>query len=269
LLLDGRVLVAGGVDSASAELFDPRSGTWRATADMGSIRSLASATLLPDGRVLLAGGSDSSSHGGWLATAELYDPVLETWTATDPMDEARYGHTATLLRDGTVLVAGGSVRDSTPIDTGASATAERYDPLRATWIPTGSMSEGRFKHTATLLLDGTVLATPMGPTGSSERYALETGTWSVTGDLATARFVPVAALLADGTVLVAGGSAEGEVASAELYDPREGTWAATASMLARRFGHTATTLIDGRVLVAGGSGADPVSAELYDAGHRS
>src|SRR3990170_776254 len=111
LLRDGKVLVAGGRPSegivlASAELYDPSSGTWTATGNMVTPRDGPTATLLPDGRVLVTGGADNCCEGGELASAELYDPSRGSWTATAGMAEARLFHTATLLLDGRVLVAG-------------------------------------------------------------------------------------------------------------------------------------------------------------------
>jgi hypothetical protein len=99
--------------------------------------------------VLVAGGFD----GGALPDAEFYDPVSGTWSVTDSLSNARYLHTATLLSNGQVLVAGGL--DS---NIAASATAELYDPASGTWATTGSLSTGRYWHTATLLPDGDVLA---------------------------------------------------------------------------------------------------------------
>ena len=125
LLPDGTVLVAGteGDSTKSAELYDARTGTWTATGTMVEARNWSTATLLPDGTVLVAGG-DNSINGiaHEVASAELYDPRRRTWIETASMDVARRLHTATLLPDGTVLVAGGFVRD------GRDGTAELYDP---------------------------------------------------------------------------------------------------------------------------------------------
>ena len=160
LLLDGRVLVAGGIasdspavphlDGASAELYDPSSGTWAATGSMTAWQWHHTATLLPDGRVLVAGGEESTTPD------ELYDPVTGIWAATESMINGRWGHTANLLPDGRVLVAGGVHNTGLLVN---SALAELYDPRSGTWTATAAMAATRAGHTATLLLDGTVLVT--------------------------------------------------------------------------------------------------------------
>ena len=112
LLPNGMVLVAGGGfgSLASAELYDPASGTWTATGSLNTARVSHTATSLPNGMVLVAGGYDNSNPRRfiYLASAELYDPASGAWTATGSLNTARYAHTATLLLNGMVLVAGGS-----------------------------------------------------------------------------------------------------------------------------------------------------------------
>ncbi len=290
LLPGGMVLVAGGyfgnpgggesrrLQLASAELYDPGSGSWIATGNMGGVRGGHTATLLPDGRVLVAGGCCGGS--GLLASAELYDPSTGTWTATGAMIQAREEHTATLLPDGRVLVAagygggGGGGMAPGPVEL---ASAELYDPDSGTWTATGGMREARIGPTATLLPDGRVLvAGGIGRRGflaSAELYDPITGTWTATGAMVDARHAPTATLLPNGTVLVAGGynnsgSLIGSLTSAELYDPSTGTWTATGNMVEGRSGHRAALLPDGRLMVAGGSstGGTLASAELYDPG---
>jgi len=262
LLPDGTVLVVGGAepqfpsaDVASAEVYDPMRRTWTATVDMVTPRYAHTATLLPDGTVLVVGGIDSIIYGGGsskLASAELYDPTGGTWTSTGRMIDVRYGHTATLLGDGRVLVAGGY----DPFGSGGSlASAELYDPTSGTWTPTGNMNEPSGLHTATLLLDGTVLVA--GFTSFAELYDPRTGTWTTTGNMVEPRDLHTATLLLDGKVLVVGGDPG---RSAELYDPSTGQWSATGTTLQVRMGHTATLLPDGSVLVAGGA----PSVLLYD-----
>jgi N-acetylneuraminic acid mutarotase len=271
LLPNGKILVAGGVTSgfflrASAELYDPASGTWSATGSMATARSSHTATLLPNGKVLVAGGF----AGGAVASVELYDPSSGTWSATGSMATARRGHTATLLPNGKVLVAGGLGSSS------SVASAELYDPATGTWSATGSLTAARLSHTATLLPNGKVLVaggTSVGVVASAELYDPASGTWSATGSLATARQRHTATLLPNGKIVVAGGDTGGGVrstASVELYDPASGTWSATGSLAASRELHTATLLPNGKVMVAGGlfvsssSISVVASAELYD-----
>jgi N-acetylneuraminic acid mutarotase len=114
LLSNGKVLVTGGVVSQpitgilrSAELYDPSTGTWAAASPMSVPRAGHTATLLTDGHVLVAGGADGTAGNAAADTAEIYDPVSGTWTATGNLAIWLSEHTATLLSDGRVLIAGG------------------------------------------------------------------------------------------------------------------------------------------------------------------
>ena len=158
LLLDGTVLAAGGgVDSSrtnnysSAELYHPASGLWKPTGELTRKRSHFTATLLPDGRVLAAGGVNASEVDDATSTAELYDPATGRWISTKSMVTGRYGHSATLLRNGSVLVAGGSsgLQDL--------SSTEIYSPASDVWTASFPMLEARLLHTATSLGDGAVL----------------------------------------------------------------------------------------------------------------
>jgi N-acetylneuraminic acid mutarotase len=276
-LLDGRVLVAGGIGTqtseffanilASAEFYDPATGSWTATGPMLGVRTGHTATLLPDGGVLVAGGGSSSDgDGGPLASAELYDPNTGTWTETATMLEARNGgHTATLLGNGKVLVTGGN---GSSFD--ALASAELYDPSTGSWTAAGDMLEARSGHRAMLLLDGSVLVVG-GGLASAELYDPTTGQWTATGATRGVLVGNTATLLPDGRVLIAGGMAgTGASSSAEVYDPSTGQWTATEEMIEGRINHSATLLPGGTLLVAGGTdsmidgGVILTSAELYD-----
>jgi N-acetylneuraminic acid mutarotase len=275
LLPNGKVLVAGGVGPgngfggavATAELYDPSTGTWSATGSMTTARNAHTATLLPDGSVLVTGGADGIVVTGAavFSTAEIYSPSAGTWTATGSMTSARVGDTATSLPSGAVLVAGGI---GTGLGNNYLATAEIYDPSAGSWTPTGSMSTQRYEHTATLLSNGTVLVgdgvVAAANYMSAEIFDPSTGTWTATGSMTTPRESATATLLRNGTVLVAGGTFNGRtpLASAEIYDPSTGTWTATADMAVMRIGQTATLLPNGEVLVAGG--VSIATAELYE-----
>ena len=206
-------------DLASAELYDPATGTFSPTGSMTAARSGHTATLLSNGRILIAGGGSSKSDFAW---AELYDSATGTFSPTGSMTAARFGHTATLLSDGRVLIAGGGGHFSY---TSYTNSAELYDPASGTFSPTGTMTRARSGHTATLLSGGRVLITAGwrgSYLGSSELFDPATGTFGPTGTMATARESHTATLLTDGRVLIAGGSVAGvgpATASAELYQP--------------------------------------------------
>ncbi len=286
LLQNGKVLVAGGDSSlsrggphlASAELYDPNTGIWSPTGSMSVARLLNSVTLLPNGKVLAAGALAFGTGGAvLLPSADLYDPAMGTWSPTGSMNIARSAHTATLLQDGKVLVAGGG-------GFGASlADSEVYNPSSGTWSPTGAMDAARAFHTATLLRDGKVLVAGGAYDSSSsiglssaDLYDPDTGSWILTGALNVGRAGQTATLLQNGTILVVGGYTANfaALASAESYDPHTGRWSPTSPAHIGRIMHTATLLPDGDVLVTGGASGyigsnvanDTVimgSAELY------
>jgi hypothetical protein len=238
------------------------------TDDMESARLLHTATLLANGKVLVAGGAYTlTSMTPDLRTAELYDPTTSEWYPTGSLHEAREGHSAALLPDGKVLVAGGLKNNGVSV---MLTSAELYDPTTGTWNLTGNMNIPRYGHKAILLLNGKVLVIggydfAKGWIKETELYDPITGIWSLAGDLYYARMGHSATLLPNGKVLVVGGQSEWASGSAELYDPDTGFWEWTQGPTIARTGHTATLLSTGKVLVTGGCYISHTgSTELYD-----
>jgi len=247
-------------------------------------RANHTATLISGGRVLITGGTsyasadgrypDSSEAANLPTTAEIYDVATGTFSAAGEMSTGRLGHTATLLADGTVLVAGGVIDldrlGGKGFDT---ASAEIYDPATGSFTVVGSMRFERNLHTATLLDDGRVLVTGGSYAGASaELFDPQARTFSSTGSMKSVRSAHTATKLPNGSILVAGGALGGEcieepvsacqpVASMEAYDPVTGAFEPIGFMSAARWAHTATLLDSGELLFAGGEGES--SAELY------
>ncbi|MFO0760653.1 MAG: hypothetical protein U0359_29515 [Byssovorax sp.] len=302
LLPDGMILLAGGrPDEASkgrtAEVYDPATGRSRATfAPMATARSGHTATLLRSGMVLLAGGISSldTSAGEAARSAEIYDPGTDRFRSVAvPLRAPRANHTATLLPDGKVLLAGGRAgfaEDGDPmsntLDPGPDGApwAEIFDPETETFEATpGPMVELRSHHTATLLADGRVLLAggeddPDGPAHvgrSAEIFDPKSGAFTATAGHPLRDFSHhTATALPGGQVLLTGGLARPlpdggrdeseQLREAELYDPGKDEFIATGSLARFRADHSATLLPSGRVLVTGGLEDAGGSLEVYD-----
>jgi hypothetical protein len=282
LLEDGRVLAAGGctvmagasgygTSLASAELYDPATGTWSATGDM--LSTDGSAVLLPDGKVLKA-GAGTGIPGESLTTSghsELYDPATGSWTETGSMNVARNWPAMALLPSGLVLAVGGAV-DNIAL----TAAAELYDPSTGTWRMTAQFGYPVAGPTMTLLPTGKVLLA-----GGSENYFTyladsrrtvaqlydpASETWHDTGPMTYRQVMTTAVRLASGQVLLSGGNffdrtpPEGGGAGwypargGDVYDPWLDTWTPTPTLPHYvMFGSAAVLLPGGDVLVTGGS----------------
>ncbi len=282
-------------------------GTFTFTSNMHYARWNHTSTTLQNGKVLVVGGTEClipnndglCSGGGLSKTAELYDPATGTWSDTGSFTIARESHTATLLNDGRVLITGGFgcvlfADDGSCWNNGRVATTEIYDPASGTWSTTGSLTYGRFSHTATLLADGKVLVVGGetnfdGRSASVELYDPTSGIWSSVTDIPHGRVDHTSTLLNNGKVIVVGGDTciifnengcadHGITNISELFDPSTGTWSSTGNLNHQRRQHTATILNNGKVLVAGGAECFSVdidgrcdngtprssSSELYD-----
>ncbi len=334
LLPDGRVAFIGGmaevvametrrftrfeeVSQDEVEMWDPATDRFVRGGRISQPRLDHTATLLGDGSVLLIGGTAAPS-GAMLASAEIWTPpsagsaihagihapeLVLVQPAGIPVGVApagemttrRWKHTATLLEDGRVLIAGGV----------EGGPAELFDPATGMFAPTGSMGESRVYHTATRLVDGTVLVVgglnepataevydpssgrftptgaPLTQRGAAESILLEggrvmgidgptvelydpgTGTFSLLPDLSVVKSQGQLARLPDGRVLVVGSNRRRGQAEAAILDPVSGT--ASPVVIDRKLleGHTLTSLPDGRVLLAGGW-AELEASHLYD-----
>lgn len=185
LLPNGRVMAVGGrVHTgpgyydygaiAFADLYSPTTGKWKATGTMTISREDHATVLLSNGQVLAIGGTTVNFNGITVASTELYDPAAGAWTATGSMLQGRERHTATVLQNGQVLVAGGDYYDG--VNAGFLTECELYDPAAGTWSVTASMSTPRYGARAVLLRDGRVLEVGGDtdfsgiPTASAELY---------------------------------------------------------------------------------------------------
>jgi uncharacterized repeat protein (TIGR01451 family) len=288
LLNDGRVLVVGGRNASGAplagvEIYDPATETWSAGPNLSVARFNHTATLFPDGTIFVWGGVNASLTSG-PKKPELFDPVTNTWSerAEDQFFVARSEHTATLLANGKVLIAGGRAPSG-----GIVFLARLYDPATDTWSETvsGGMRSSRTRHTAVTLPDGRVFVTGgtaprvtpedmvvEEPLASTEFYDPVANTWSLGPPMSRARSNHTATVLDDGKVLVVGGFTGFGTPRAELYNPAGGTWSSAGDDGGARIDHTANLLGSGDVLVAGGRvGASQWTkqAVLYEPGTNS
>lgn len=187
----------------------------------------------------------------------------EAWAFGPAMTLGREGHSASLLPDGRILVAGGW-----------TASTEVLDAALTTWTPGPPMQHPRWRHIAVSLLDGDVLVIGGGspfeaPLLTTERFDYQTGAWVSAGAISATRSDATATRLADGRVLLVGGydsSVGNYLATAEIYDPATDSWLPAAPLATVRASHTATLLTNGRVLVTGGVNRNglPTSSEIYD-----
>ncbi|MCA9624580.1 MAG: hypothetical protein KC731_36400 [Myxococcales bacterium] len=190
----------GGLDDC--EIYDPsfNGGDWTMQVFMNDWRHSHDAAKLNDGRVLVVGGEDG---GFYLSSADIFNPLTNSFSATSSMNDPRSGHTATTLGDGRVLVVGGedlfSVLDSTEI----------YNPQTGLWSQGPLLSTPRTEHTASLLGDGSVLVVggynQNGALAGAEIFDPISNTWSATDPIPTGRSFHSAASFSNGTVIAAGG----------------------------------------------------------------
>ncbi len=193
---------------------------------------------------------------GLLAATAMPALAAGTFQKTGSMNVARDAHTATLLSNGQVLVAGG---DNGTLGGNPLASAELFNPATGHWTLTGNMTVPRESHQAVLLPNGRVLvaggSNASGTLSSAELYNPATGTWTATGSMTAARSSFSMTVLQNGQVLAWQGS------SADLYNPSTGTWSATGGPTSSVGGPNSALLPNGDVLAIGESINTP--SELY------
>ncbi|HQY63098.1 MAG: hypothetical protein IPF92_10170 [Myxococcales bacterium] len=272
----GLVLVLGGDVSfnpprvlASVERYEPSTGEWASLPSLSEPRSHHTASRLRDGRVLVVGSLDYSRDGVASSVVELCASDGASCRRAASLAVPRASHTASLLPDGRLLVAGGGARIFNDIKT-LHASTELFDPLRDAWSAGPTLPRARFDHAAVTLASGTTLLiggslAPQGEVTTGEVLAVSpAGAVSVTRPLAGTRWLHQATEVSGERVLVLGNAAAfyspSATAAAELYEPAAST---TTADLEPRYWHTQTLLGDGSVLVVGGSARAPRRARVF------
>src|SRR5712671_708324 len=269
-LNDGRVLICGGTSNAkvggvlsSAELYDSNTRRFIPTGAMTVARMGQTITMLRDGRVLITGGARNIGFRSELASAEIYDPSTGTFATTGSMRTPRKGHTATMLRDGRVLIAGGG-RGGMPGGYISYDTAELYDPdTRMFAKMRAHMIFDRVGAAAVRLNDGRVLIVggksgrivtsrhvnlaSLTPLNSAEIYDPELNSFIRTGDMSAPHYLATATMLGNGQVLVVGGwTIQGFVVvgmrDADLYQPETNRFVRAGRTNVARLENTANLL---------------------------
>ncbi|WII70535.1 kelch repeat-containing protein [Bdellovibrio sp. 22V] len=283
-LPNGKILVAGGALNrsttptnlalSSAEIYDPETGVWSQAASLPQERLSHTATLLQNGKVLFIGGAiNNVITTACLATASLYDPSTDTWSSAASLTTGRCFHTATLLPDGRVMVAGGRTENSISLVTANYiSSVEIYNPTTNTWASAASMTAQRANHSAIVLKSGKVFIVGGRNTSTLVTTALYTpssNTWAAGPSLTKSRKDHTTTLLPDGKVVIIGGMDNLTLlADTTVYDPTAGavgSFSNGPAMPAVRKLHTAT-LVGNRVFVVGG-GSDTSTYQdtmIYD-----
>ena len=266
LLINNKVLVTGGFDGttalSTAEIYDPATGKWLATTGpMAFSHNYHTSTPLADGKVLIAGGVLGPSNNVDATSTEVYSPILGTFVTGPNLPEPRQGHTATVLSNGKVLFVGNSNGSptATRLLTYTAPSTFAWADL-ATPPTTGSLTNGRWNHSATLLGSGKVLVAGGFGTNpkSAELYDPATNAWTSAGSMASARAMHTSTLLRNGKVLIIGGyDGINALTTVEIYDPSiadptKGWSTATQKVLnTARASHTSTLLGNDNVLAVG------------------
>jgi hypothetical protein len=270
----------GGGTLSSTELYNPTAGTWSSGPNMTIARE--EAVMVPlddtDGRILVAGGMcyTGQANGGVQSSAEIYDPLQNTWTAVAPMHVPRVSAAAVLLPNGTVFVAGGEDNTGRPL-----ASAETYNPTTNQWTMVGNMYNTRIGPSAVVLTAGpnagdvlvvggiAVLQGTDYFTNQTELFNPTTGQFTLTGILPSItggdsvdEFVVMT--LPNGNVFLGGGITNNEETNMDsIYNVQTGKWTTTQRQVPPRFGGVGVTLADGTLLALGGYDTNECNSDVY------
>tara|TARA_Y100000590_G_scaffold185129_1_gene210944 strand:+ start:5968 stop:7329 length:1362 start_codon:yes stop_codon:yes gene_type:complete len=216
-LPDGRVMIIGGRSGvetlSSSEVYNMEDNIWLEAEPMIQQRMSHSAIKLSDNRVLVTGGMSSVTMGDTLGSAEIYDPIENSWTMVASLYRARLGHSSILLPDGRVLVTGGTTTETEDL-LGPETTAEIYDPIGDKWSLVSTDLFARKDHSSVFIPEGfrggkVILIGGADPAGAGvlavESYDISNNEWSVISTLPEGRNLTTATRLKDGSVMVVGG----------------------------------------------------------------
>ena len=259
-LANGKVVVfgKGDYDSNVTDLYDPVANLFTQVGNMNQSRGYVPGVLLNNGKVFVAGGLwHTGTQWSARATAELFDPVTNTWSYTGTMSTSRRSHFIVKLADGRVLIGGG-------LSAGSSAltSAEIYDPATETFTLTSTIPDGRYGTVASLLPNGNVIV--FGGYGNNTTlksaliYDVTSNSWSyLSSEMNSARSDAISVTLTDGRILVAGGLIGSTgVSTIEIFDPTTNTFQTAVGLPSfwhGRGGMTAHLLQNGKVAFFGGS----------------
>lgn len=253
-MANGNVLAIGGVGTKSCEIYNADTKSWSLTGSMHFMRSWGeTATLLDNGNVLVTGGHlETAGISKNLSSCELYNPQTGQWTVTDSLKINRWGHTATKLNNGSIIVVGGSGGSG-----GVGNTlndCELYNPSTNKWTEAAPLHYARAQHAATLLPDGDVLVTGGEYNNKTcELYNPDQNMWTVVDSLMTPHTYPDI-LLNNGLLLVTGGSDSAEASTWELYNLQSfsNIYQGIYPGKYKQIDPVVNLLPDGKVLFAGG-----------------
>lgn len=303
LLKDGRVLITGGCvyvrsrpgkaggckTTDNAEIYDPKTGKFSLVGNMNFPHINYTATLLNNGKVLIVGGEKFEriihnnveiNYGKWMQGAEIYDHRTGKFIPTGNTKFPREYHTATLLKDGRVLIVGGLIFKGKQGGIKDAIKSEIYDPYTGEFTLTGKLNYAREDHTATLLQDGRVLITGGYELKSAEIYNPKTRKFIPAGNMNVVRRHHFSFLLPNGNVLIIGGINDSwskslgwaqkrgryDFTNIEEYNPKTQKFKIVAKLIKNRVAPECTLLKNGKILVTGGDHirSDYLGAEIYD-----